>query len=143
MRAGRYVRLDTLQEIAPEAVLWGPPCGEISVKRAHLSRMESPGRVPFLPVSPQWAVRLVEALPLPGRAARIAYLLARDGDGCLYCGQKIDPRTCTVEHIVAQGNGGPDHAANLALAHTECNAAAGHLPAAGKLRLALKMRGVA
>lgn len=139
----RYVRLDTLQVVDPEQVLWGPATREVSVKRFHLHRRESPGLVPFLPTTAQWAVRMVPALPLLGRAARIAYLLARDGDGCLYCGQKIDPRTCTVEHIVAQGNGGPDHAANLALTCPECNAAAGHLPAAGKLRLALKMRGAA
>lgn len=139
----RYVRLDTLEPVSPEIVFWGPATREITVKRFHLQRLASPGQVPYLPISALWAVRLVRAVALEARAARIAYLLARDGDGCLYCGHQIDPRTCTIEHIVAQGNGGPDHAANLALACPECNAAAGHLPAAAKLRLALKMRGAA
>lgn len=139
----RFVRLDTLETVTPQEVLWGPPSGEVSVKRAHLSRREAEGRVPFLPVSARWAVRLVAALPLAARAARIAYLIARDGDGCLYCGRPIDPSACTVEHVVARAAGGPDHASNLALAHTECNAAAGHLSVAEKLRLAIRMRGVA
>lgn len=143
MAIRRYVRLDTLETVTPDEVLWGVPCGEVSVKRAHLSRKESADRVPFLPVSARWAVRLVAALPLAARAARIAYLIARDGDGCLYCGRPVDPVFCTVEHVVPTSAGGPDHASNLALAHGECNAAAGHLSVAEKLRLALRMRGVA
>lgn len=142
MSARRFVRLDTLETVTPQEVLWGAASREVSVKRAHLSRREAPDRVPFLPVSARWAVRLVAALPLAARAARIAYLIARDGDGCLYCGRPVDPCTCTVEHVVARAAGGPDHASNLALAHEECNAAAGHLSASEKLRLALRMRGV-
>lgn len=137
----RYIRLDTLETVTPREVFWGAPSREVTVKRGHLTRREAPDRVPFLPVSARLAVRLVAALPLAARAARIAYLIARDGDGCLYCGRPVDPSACTVEHVVAVAHGGPDHAANLALAHTECNAAAGHLSVAEKLTLSLRLRG--
>lgn len=137
----RFIRLDTLQPVTPEAVLWGPVAPAVTVRRGMLARTERPGRVPYLPVSARLAVRLVPAVPLDARAATIAYLIARDSDSCLYCGRPIDPRSCTVEHVVAKAAGGPDHASNLCLAHTECNAAAGHLSAVEKLTLALRLRG--
>lgn len=146
-----YIRLDTLQEVNPEpsTLLWGagPPGSDINpsnwaikVKKAHLFRQWSAGRSAFLSISAGWAVRLVEASTHKGRQARIAHLMKRDGPTCLYCGDEIDPRACTVEHIVPASAGGPEHASNLALSCRPCNAAMGHLSAVEKVKLAIRFR---
>jgi hypothetical protein len=135
----RYIRLDTLEPCHPERLWWGVDGGTVKVRRFALYREEAPGRAPFLEVSANWAVRVVPDLPLDRRAARIAYLIARDGCRCLYCDDPIDPLTCTIEHVVPTSAGGPDHASNLALTCARCNAAAGHMSAAEKIRMARRL----
>lgn len=144
-----YIRLDTLQEVNPDPsdILWGVagPVGPlhqwaIKVKRAFLHKQWGEFREPFLPVSATWAVRLVEATSYRGRQAKIQHLIKRDGPTCLYCEEEIDPRTCTIEHIVAKEAGGPEHASNLALTCGPCNRAMGHLSAVEKVKLAMKFR---
>lgn len=144
----RFIRLDTLQPVTPSRLWWGADSKAVKVRRSALTLLESSGRVPFMEVSANWAVRVVPESPLDQRAARLAYLIARDGAVCFYCTRELDPRTegtkpngCTIEHVVALSAGGPDHASNLALSCPSCNAAAGHLSAVEKFRYALKMRG--
>lgn len=136
----RYIRLDDLSPVSPPILLWGVPGPAVRVRRPALSRRKAQGQVPYLPVSAMWAVRLVPAAPTEARIARLAYLMARDGDGCFYCGKTLDFRSCTIEHLVSLAAGGPDHASNLALSCPGCNAHAGHLSAAEKMRLALSLR---
>jgi hypothetical protein len=140
LRKVRHIRLDTLAPVQPSTLLWGAEGPAVKVRRFALHREQAPGRVAYLPISAQWAVRLVPDRPLDRRAARIAYLIARDGRACLYCGADIAPLDCSIEHLVPKSAGGPDHASNLALAHPSCNAAVGHMSAAEKLRFALARR---
>ena len=67
-------------------------------------------------------------------------LIARDGWACMYCGHAVTDETATIEHVVAVTHGGPNHLANLSLAHGDCNQAAGHLSAREKLERALVLR---
>jgi hypothetical protein len=154
----RYIRLDDLSavELNSWEVLWGPETKAIKVKKSHLRKItghlqetiaRGDGCVPFHSISANWAVRLVEANSLDARAARIAYLIARDGDRCFYCdlqlifkGQYSINQCCEIEHIVPTAHGGPDHASNLCLVCPPCNRAMGALSAAEKVRLAIKMR---
>jgi 5-methylcytosine-specific restriction endonuclease McrA len=46
----------------------------------------------------------------------------------------------TIEHLVPVAHGGPNHLSNCFLAHKRCNAAAGTLSAAEKVRLRDAMR---
>jgi hypothetical protein len=59
------------------------------------------------------------------RDAVVAALVARDGEGCWYCGEgfaRIGERRCTVEHLIPIAAGGPRWADwNLVLAHGRCN----------------------
>lgn len=141
MASRGFIRLDDLTALpASTGVLWGSPSSAVRVRRPALFKESAPGRVPFLPVSAMWAVRLVPAIPVEARIARLAYLVARDGDGCFYCSNRLDFAACTIEHLVARAAGGPDHASNLVLSCPGCNAHAGHLSAAEKMRLALSLR---
>lgn len=60
----------------------------------------------------------------------------RDGDGCFFC---CDPFTAerpeTVEHLLAITSGGSNGIANLALAHEDCNMAAGNMAVMDKVRM--------
>jgi hypothetical protein len=79
---------------------------------------------------------------------RFAALAARDGAGCFFCGHAVPAPgvTCdpdmspTIEHLVPVAYGGPNHLSNCFLAHRSCNAAAGTLSAAEKVRLRDAMR---
>ena len=62
-----------------------------------------------------------------GRRHRKALRL-RDGDACYICGKPLGERTAHVHHVVPWSLGGRDTIDNLALAHPECNVAAGNLP---------------
>jgi len=63
-------------------------------------------------------------------------LRQRDGDACFYCHREVAPEDESVEHLVALTHGGPDHIANMVLAHARpCNAEAGHLSVMEKIRL--------
>lgn len=62
-------------------------------------------------------------------------LRERDGDNCFFCHQAVEVEDESPEHLVAITHGGPDHVANMVLAHRTCNAAAGHLSVMEKIRL--------
>ena len=50
-----------------------------------------------------------------------AALLERDGDKCHWCGDVIETRDMSIEHIQPISRGGSNELANLKLAHKECN----------------------
>lgn len=65
-----------------------------------------------------------------------ASLRKRDGNACFYCHQLVEVADESIEHLVAITHGGPDHLANMVLAHrAPCNANAGHLSVMEKIRL--------
>jgi hypothetical protein len=64
-----------------------------------------------------------------------ATLRQRDGDTCFYCHLPVAVEDESVEHLVALTHNGPDHIANMALAHRDCNREAGHLALMEKIRL--------
>lgn len=64
---------------------------------------------------------------------RIATIRARDGDLCFFCLEVVKPEHESEDHIVAKTFGGPNHIANLVLAHRTCNSRAGNLSAAEKI----------
>lgn len=68
------------------------------------------------------------------RNAKVNALLARDGESCFYCGGSLG-EDITVEHLVARASGGPEHIANMVLAHAQCNHGAGTLSAFEKIKL--------
>ncbi len=62
-------------------------------------------------------------------------LRKRDGDKCFFCGVKVEHHHQSIEHLVSLTHGGPDHIANMVLAHVDCNAKASHLPVYEKVLL--------
>lgn len=71
------------------------------------------------------------------RGLSITRLLARDGDACWLCGEKLDrrepdpdrnPRAITFDHVVPRSGGGMSDLQNLRLAHRACNMARGNDP---------------
>lgn len=74
------------------------------------------------------------------RAETVAVLIERDGRECFYCPLPIAPGLETIEHLVPATAGGPDHLANLALAHRRCNERAGVLSLFEKIRLRERLR---
>jgi 5-methylcytosine-specific restriction endonuclease McrA len=62
-------------------------------------------------------------------------LRQRDGDACFFCHLPVAIEDESPEHLVALTHGGPDHIANMALAHRDCNREAGHLPLMEKIHL--------
>lgn len=69
------------------------------------------------------------------RAEIVATLIDRDGRQCFYCPNSIASGLETIEHLVPVTSGGPDHLANLALAHRHCNELAGVLSVFEKIKL--------
>lgn len=61
-------------------------------------------------------------------------LLQRDGDSCFLCRQPLG-NDITVEHLVAVVHGGPNHIANKALMHEDCNHRVHHLSVMEKVRM--------
>jgi hypothetical protein len=59
----------------------------------------------------------------------------RDGDDCFFCHLPVAIEEESPEHLVSITHGGPDHIANMALAHRVCNHQAGHLSLMGKIRM--------
>ena len=59
----------------------------------------------------------------------------RDGHCCFYCWLEVGVHDGTLEHLVSRTHGGPDHIANLFLAHQKCNQEAGNLSAVEKIKL--------
>lgn len=64
-----------------------------------------------------------------------AALRKRDGDDCFFCQTSVEVEDESVEHLVSITHGGPDHLANMALAHRTCNAEAGHMSVMDKILL--------
>lgn len=62
-------------------------------------------------------------------------LRKRDGGDCFFCGEEIERGEESIEHLVSATHGGPNHVANLVLAHEECNHEAGHLPVIEKVQI--------
>ncbi len=61
-------------------------------------------------------------------------LRVRDGDLCFYCHKPVEVEDESIEHLVSITHGGPDHLANMALAHrAPCNSDAGHLSVMEKI----------
>lgn len=65
----------------------------------------------------------------------------RDGDACFFCGEELADGEATVEHLVALTHGGPNHVSNIVLAHEGCNAEAGNMSVAEKVRMRERLRG--
>ena len=74
------------------------------------------------------------------RAELVAALIARDGRACFYCPHPLMPGLETIEHLVPTTAGGPDHLANMALAHRRCNERAGTLSLVKKIHLRENLR---
>lgn len=80
---------------------------------------------------------------------RYQTLVERDGPECFYCGEPVPAldEECeegyapSVEHLVPNAHGGPNHISNSFLAHACCNNIAGALSAVEKIRLREQMRG--
>jgi HNH endonuclease len=65
--------------------------------------------------------------PLPGRAARLAEILDRDGATCVWCGRAFACLVVpTTEHVVPRVKGGPSRLENEVAACRRCNAERGH-----------------
>lgn len=79
-----------------------------------------------------WSAGTAGARPKPGKYFK--ELLARDGSACFYCLRALGD-DMTREHLVPVVFGGPNHLANMVLAHGHCNANAGHLSAFQKVRI--------
>jgi 5-methylcytosine-specific restriction endonuclease McrA len=104
------------------------------------------GRLKFVgPIAEPWRAFVsnlpYRATPRPGRLSSdrrteiIAALIDRDGRRCFYCPWPLAEGFETIEHLVPATAGGPDHLANLALAHRSCNEGAGVLSLFEKIRL--------
>lgn len=65
----------------------------------------------------------------------VEQLIGRDGRRCFYCGQVLPTGYETIEHLVPATAGGPNHLANLVLAHRACNEGAGTLSVMEKVLL--------
>jgi HNH endonuclease len=68
----------------------------------------------------------------PGRALdrrqRLAHILERDGDACVWCGRRLDVGlvVATTEHVVPRIKGGPSWIENEVAACRRCNGERGH-----------------
>lgn len=71
--------------------------------------------------------------------ATVNRLFERDGKDCFFCGTAL-AEDVTVEHLVSIAHGGPNHIANLFLAHQNCNQDAGHMSAPEKIKMAIRKR---
>jgi len=62
------------------------------------------------------------------RPARLAEILIRDGEDCVWCGRTFDARTRpTTDHVIPRVKGGPSWTENEVAACRRCNAERGHL----------------
>lgn len=75
----------------------------------------------------------------PAKLSKIDKLRLRDGDRCWLCNGKLSfgaartsKKAPTIEHLVAQVNGGTDALDNLVLAHPGCNRQLGCRPVEDK-----------
>jgi len=73
---------------------------------------------------------------------RRARLIARDGDGCWFCGLELGD-DATIEHLVPRSKGGVNHLDNFVLAHRKCNSDAADKPLTAKIEMRTQLRGKA
>lgn len=62
-------------------------------------------------------------------------LRKRDGNACFFCLCDVSEEAESIEHLVSVTHQGPNHMANLVLAHSDCNGKAGHLSAVEKIAI--------
>lgn len=62
------------------------------------------------------------------RRQRLALVLVRDGDGCVWCGRRLEVGlvAATTEHVVPRIKGGPSWLENEVAACRRCNGERGH-----------------
>ena len=69
------------------------------------------------------------------RAQRLAAILERDGDTCVWCGRRFDGLVgATTEHLVPRLKGGPSWLDNEVAACRRCNGQRGHATLAARTR---------
>lgn len=61
----------------------------------------------------------------PSKTTVARMLLERDGGLCGICGGRVARRDASADHIIPRKYGGPNHPANLRLAHASCNSRRG------------------
>jgi hypothetical protein len=78
----------------------------------------------------------------PAKLSKVEQLRARDGERCWLCDGKLDfaaapnsKKAPTIEHLVAQANGGTNALDNLVLTHPGCNKQLGCRPREDKLKM--------
>lgn len=65
----------------------------------------------------------------PSRRQRLARILERDGNRCVWCGRELTGLVRpTTEHVVPRVRGGPSWIENEVAACARCNRARGHQP---------------
>lgn len=62
----------------------------------------------------------------PDRKSQVLRLIARDGDGCVWCSEQLPPERITLDHVVPYGHGGSNRLENLVIACGKCNWKRGH-----------------
>jgi len=64
----------------------------------------------------------------PSRRARLASIIERDGNTCVWCARTIDTRLvpATTEHVIPRVKGGPSWLENELAACRRCNGRRGH-----------------
>jgi hypothetical protein len=98
-----------------------------SNKRGQLTWMNQAGEAYLAHVSNKSSWRGVPKTERQLRSSVVCQALRdRDGDACFYCHLPVAIEEESPEHLVAVTHGGPDHIANMALAHRVCNQQAGH-----------------
>jgi len=86
-----FIRLDNMEEVHAYSwdLLYGPKCSNTKVGTGILKKILGKqaiedtirsGHVPYLAISPKWAIRLVETSSIEARAAQVAFLILRDRD---------------------------------------------------------------
>ena len=72
---------------------------------------------------------VASAPPQLGRRERLALILERDGNACVWCGRQLEHRLvfATTEHVVPRIKGGPSWLENEVAACRRCNGERGHL----------------
>ncbi len=65
----------------------------------------------------------------PNRRERMAAIIERDGDECVWCRRRLDDARvrATTEHVVPRIKGGPSWLENEVAACSRCNRQRGHL----------------
>lgn len=86
---------------------------------------------PFKVEKQQYARKMRTAMKEQRRIA----ILKRDGCKCFFCGELMDDKDMTIEHLIPAAHGGTNHLTNLVLAHAKCNQMASHMSVMQKIKL--------